>query len=31
MTKDCFALSLGFAGLILLTHPAHAQEQPQCA
>ncbi len=30
MTKDCFALSLGLAGLILLTHPAHAQTQPQC-
>lgn len=30
MTKDCFALSLGFAGLLLLTHPAHADEQPQC-
>ena len=30
MTKDLFALSLGLAGLIFLTHPAHAQAQQQC-
>ena len=30
MTKDLLALSLGFAGLIFLTHPAQAQQQPQC-
>lgn len=29
MTKDLFALSLGFAGLIFLNHPAHAQAQAQ--
>ena len=27
MTKDLFALSLGFAGLIFLTQPAQAQQQ----
>jgi len=30
MTKHCFALSLGFAGLIFLTQHAQAQTQPQC-
>ena len=30
MTKDCVALSLGLAGLILMTSPAFAQQQPQC-
>ena len=30
MTKDLLALSLGYAGLIFLTHPAHAQQQQQC-
>lgn len=31
MTKDCFALSLGLvAGLFLVTHPVHAQQQAQC-
>jgi len=31
MTKHCFALSLGFAGLIFLTQHAHAQQgQAQC-
>ena len=30
MTKDLFALSLGFAGLIFLTQPAQAQSQTKC-
>lgn len=30
MTKDCLALTLGLAGLILLNQPAVAQSQAQC-
>ncbi|MGQ0564701.1 MAG: hypothetical protein ACT4OK_06480 [Gemmobacter sp.] len=30
MTKELIALSLGFAGLLFLTHPAQAQAQAQC-
>ncbi len=31
MKKQLFALSLGFGGLILATHNAFAQGNPQCA